>query len=35
MEERIESIGGKLDVFTPVEGGFRLVITTPLVGKEG
>jgi signal transduction histidine kinase len=35
MEERIESIGGKLDVFTPVEGGFRLVITIPLVGKEG
>jgi signal transduction histidine kinase len=35
MEERIESIGGKLDVFTPAEGGFRLVITIPLVGKEG
>jgi signal transduction histidine kinase len=32
MEERIESIGGKLDVLTPAEGGFRLIITIPLIG---
>jgi signal transduction histidine kinase len=31
MEERVESIGGNLEVSLPPEGGFRLGITIPLI----
>ncbi|GHV64221.1 hypothetical protein AGMMS49587_16170 [Spirochaetia bacterium] len=31
MEERLESIGGNLEVSLPPEGGFRLAITIPIV----
>jgi signal transduction histidine kinase len=33
MEERLESVGGNLEVSLPPEGGFRLGITIPLVGN--
>jgi signal transduction histidine kinase len=33
MEERLETIGGKLAVSSPSEGGFRLKITIPIVGR--
>jgi signal transduction histidine kinase len=41
MEERLESVGGNLEVSSPPEGGFRLKITIPLVntadanGRQG
>jgi signal transduction histidine kinase len=34
MEERLETVGGKLDVSSPPEGGFRLGITIPMVGGD-
>jgi signal transduction histidine kinase len=31
MEERLHSVGGKIDVALPPEGGFRLIITIPII----
>jgi signal transduction histidine kinase len=35
MEERLEAVGGTLEVSLPPEGGFRLKITIPLVNTAG
>ncbi|MDR3248171.1 MAG: histidine kinase [Treponema sp.] len=34
MEERLNSLGGDLTITSPVEGGFRLTVTIPLIDIE-
>jgi signal transduction histidine kinase len=35
MEERLEKAGGVLEIASPKEGGFKLVVHIPLTGHEG
>jgi signal transduction histidine kinase len=34
MEERLNSVGGKIEAALPPEGGFRLIITIPIIGGK-